>query len=132
MRNIKEYKVLKAQAEENRKQRESLDYKLALMELSDKLEFIPEIIQGNKDLCNSIISMPRDEVRIVLADVINSPVFYELFDTVLHKSEKLAKLRKSKALKAEKRKASRFGANKSDSAQTAPSEALELNQNTEN
>ena len=132
MKNIKEYKVLKAQVEENRKQKESLDYKLALMELSDKLESIPEIIQVNKTLCNSLISMPRDEVRIVMTEVINSDEFFKLFDAAINKSEKLAKLRKSKALKAEKRKASKSDANKSDSAQSAPSEAFAFNENTEN
>ncbi|MGN0618295.1 MAG: hypothetical protein ACI4J7_04660 [Ruminiclostridium sp.] len=132
MKNIKEYKALKAQVEESRKQKESLDSKLALMELADKLESIPEIIQGNKTLCERLLHMPRDEARIVLADVINSTVFIELFDATLNKSEKLAKLRKSKALKAEKRKASRSDANKLASAQTAPSEAFTLNDNTEN
>ena len=77
---------------------------LCTIELSDKLKCVVETVQRSEFLSGKITSLPGDEVRIVMNEVINSHEFISLFERTLESSSKLAELRRNKAEKAEKRK----------------------------
>ncbi len=77
-------------------------------ELSEKLACITDVIEKDKSLCKQICDLPRDEVRIVMNEVINSPEFHELFGCVLTTSSRLSELRRKKELKAMNKAAQAF------------------------
>lgn len=79
---------------------DALERKYVKAELSEKLACITDVIEKDKDLCKQICDLPRDEVRIVMNEVINSPAFHELFESVLTTSPRLSELRRRKELKA--------------------------------
>lgn len=68
-------------------------------------EILKKTYLDNEELCKMIASMPRDEVVIVLDEILNSVNFANVFKNAIITSEKLDNLRKSKAAKAERRKA---------------------------
>ncbi len=79
------------------KQKEADKAKMIMLkeELNKKLDCVTDIVINNESLCKEIISLPRDEVKVVMTDIICSPAFDELFKVALN-SEKLASLRASK------------------------------------
>ncbi len=68
-------------------------------------ESFKNITLNNEELCKMIASMPRDEAVIVLNEILNSANFVAVFKHAINSSHKLDNLRKSKAAKAEQRKA---------------------------
>ena len=62
----------------------------------------------NEFLCDIIVSMPTDEVGILLNEIIISDGFAALLEDVSKNSARLAELRAGKAAKAEKRKHDSF------------------------
>lgn len=88
-----------------RRQKEFDKFKKTVIknELEEKLKCVTDEIMKNKELCDKICSMPNDEVKVVMNDIIRSTVFGDLFETSLN-GPNLAALRASKAAKAEKRK----------------------------
>lgn len=101
---MKKKKEIKRELIKKEKERDALERDLAKAELSDKLSCVTDIVVKNKNLCEKINALPSDEVKIVMDEIINSPAFDELIDTVLCGSTRLEALRISKAEKAAKRK----------------------------
>lgn len=97
-------KEIKKELAKKKKETEALRKELTKAELSDKLSCITDIIGRNEILCSKINALPSDEVKSVMDEIIGSPAFDDLIDTVLCGSTRLAALRRSKAEKAEKRK----------------------------
>ena len=101
MNNKKEIKKALALSNKNTNQ---LKKELCMLELDDKLKCVTSAVQRSEFLSGKIISLPGDELRIVMNEVINSPEFISLFERTLESSTRLAALRRNKAVKAEKRK----------------------------
>ena len=101
MGNRKEIKqqLLKIQKEEQKKMQEYV-----VSELEEKLECIPTLIYQNKAMCDTILSLPNDELKIVLKEIFSSTEFINWFKATIEGSTELAKRRQSKVDKAEKRK----------------------------
>ena len=73
-------------------------------ELKEKLECLPTLIYQNEALCNTIISLPNDELKIILKEIFSSDEFFNWFNATIEGSTALAERRRSKINKAEKRK----------------------------
>lgn len=101
MRNQKEVEKELALSDKNNNK---LKKELCSIKLSKKLPCVVDAVQRSEFLCGKIISLPGDELRIVMNEVINSPEFISLFKRTLESSTRLAALRRNKAVKAEKRK----------------------------
>lgn len=86
------------------KEADKLQKELVAIKLSEKLHCVTDAVQRSEFLSGKITSLPSDEVRIVMNEVINSHEFISLFERTLESSTKLAALRRNKAAKAEKRK----------------------------
>ena len=101
MGNRKEIKqqLLKIQKEEQKKMQEYV-----VSELEEKLECLPTLIYQNEAMCNIILSLPNDELKIVLKEIFSSTEFINWFKATIEGSTELAKKRQSKVDKAEKRK----------------------------
>ena len=101
MGNRKEIKqqLLKIQKEEQKKMQEYV-----VSELEEKLECLPTLIYQNEVMCNIILSLPNDELKIVLKEIFSSTEFINWFKATIEGSTELAKKRQSKVDKAEKRK----------------------------
>ncbi|MBQ7981058.1 MAG: hypothetical protein IJ305_05545 [Oscillospiraceae bacterium] len=101
MGNKKEIKqqLLKIQKEEQKKMQEYV-----VSELEEKLECLPTLIYQNEAMCNIILSLPNDELKIVLKEIFSSTEFINWFKVTIEGSTELAKRRQSKVDKAEKRK----------------------------
>ena len=101
MGNRKEIKqqLLKIQKEEQKKMQEYV-----VSELEEKLECLPTLIYQNEAMCNIILSLPNDELKIVLKEIFSSTEFINWFKATIEGSTELAKRRRSKVDKAEKRK----------------------------
>ncbi len=99
-----EKEEIKKEISKREKETEALKKEYVKAELNDKLCCVTDIIVRNKNLCSKTNALPSDEVKIVMDEIIGSPAFDELIDTVLCGSTRLAALRRSKAGKAEKRK----------------------------
>ena len=104
------YKEIKKDLALKQKETKKLEKELAKAELDNKLSCITDIIYKNKNLCNTIIAMPGDEVKLVMSEIINSTEFMKIFEAAFN-SESLSVLRKNKAEKAEKRKIVKADAN---------------------
>ncbi|MCI7349587.1 MAG: hypothetical protein MSH60_02420 [Ruminococcus sp.] len=101
---MKKKNEIKRELIKKEKERDALERDLAKAELSDKLSCVTDFVVKNKSLCEKINALPGDEVKIVMDEIINSPAFDALIDTVLCGSTRLAALRRSKAEKAARRK----------------------------
>ena len=101
MGNRKEIKqqLLKIQKEEQKKMQEYV-----VSELEEKLECLPTLIYQNEAMCSVILSLPNDELKIVLKEIFSSTEFINWFKATIEGSTELAKKRQSKVDKAEKRK----------------------------
>ena len=101
MGNRKEIKqqLLKIQKEEQKKMQEYV-----VSELEEKLECLPTLIYQNEAMCSIILSLPNDELKIVLKEIFSSTEFINWFKATIEGSTELAKKRQSKVDKAEKRK----------------------------
>ena len=101
MGNRKEIKqqLLKIQKEEQKKMQEYV-----VSELEEKLECLPTLIYQNEAMCSVILSLPNDELKIVLKEIFSSTEFINWFKATIEGSTELAKRRQSKVDKAEKRK----------------------------
>ena len=101
MGNRKEIKqqLLKIQKEEQKKMQEYV-----VSELEEKLECLPTLIYQNGAMCSIIRSLPNDELKIVLKEIFSSTEFINWFKATIEGSTELAKKRRSKVDKAEKRK----------------------------
>ena len=101
MGNRKEIKqqLLKIQKEEQKKMQEYV-----VSELEEKLECLPTLIYQNEAMCSIILSLPNDELKIVLKEIFSSTEFINWFKATIEGSTELAKRRRSKVDKAEKRK----------------------------
>ena len=101
MGNRKEIKqqLLKIQKEEQKKMQEYV-----VSELEEKLECLPTLIYQNEAMCSIILSLPNDELKIVLKEIFSSTEFINWFKATIEGSTELAKRRQSKVDKAEKRK----------------------------
>ena len=66
---------------------------------------LKKISLKSEELCEIIGTMPSDEAVIVLDEILNSVNFANVFKNAIITSEKLNNSRKSKAAKAERRKA---------------------------
>lgn len=97
-------KDIKKELARMNKESDKLLKELCTIELSNKLKCVVDTIQRSELLSGKITSLPSDEVRVVMTEVINSPEFISLFERTLESSSKLAELRRNKAEKAEKRK----------------------------
>lgn len=73
-------------------------------ELKEKFECLPTLIYQNEAMCSTILSLPNDELKIVLKEIFSSTEFINLFKATIEGSTELAKKRQSKVDKAEKRK----------------------------
>lgn len=73
-------------------------------ELEEKLECLPTLIYQNEAMCSTILSLPNDELKIVLKEIFSSTEFINWFKATIEGSTELAKKRQSKIDKAEKRK----------------------------
>ncbi len=124
------YKEIKKDLALKQKETKKLEKELAKVELNNKLSCVTDIIYKNKNLCNTIISLPSDEVRLVMSEIINSIEFIKLFDDVL-KCESLSNLRKTKLEKAEKRKAVKGDNNQPTSTSFGTSEQFALSEQAE-
>ena len=101
MGNRKEIKqqLLKIQKEEQKKMQEYV-----VSELEEKLECLPTLIYQNEAMYSVILSLPNDELKIVLKEIFSSTEFINWFKATIEGSTELAKKRQSKVDKAEKRK----------------------------
>lgn len=101
MGNRKEIKqqLLKIQKEEQKKMQEYV-----VSELKEKLECLPTLIYQNEAMCSIILSLPNDELKIVLKEIFSSTEFINWFKATIEGSTELAKKRQTKVDKAEKRK----------------------------
>ena len=97
-REIKQ-QLLKIQKEEQKKMQEYV-----VSELEEKLECLPTLIYQNEAMCRIILSLPNDELKIVLKEIFSSTEFINWFKATIEGSTELAKKRQSKVDKAEKRK----------------------------
>lgn len=97
-------KDIKKELARMHKESDKLLKELCTIELNDKLKCVTDAVQRSEFLSGKIISLPGDELRIVMNEVINSPEFISLFERTLESSTRLAALRRNKAVKAEKRK----------------------------
>ena len=66
---------------------------------------LKKISLKSEELCEIIGTMPSDEAVIVFDEILNSANFVAVFKHAINSSHKLDNLRKSKAAKAERRKA---------------------------
>ena len=87
---------------EKEKQKAQQEY--VVSELEEKLECLPTLIYQNEAMCNIILSLPNDELKIVLKEIFSSTEFINWFKATIEGSTELAKRRRSKVDKAEKRK----------------------------
>ncbi len=97
-------KELKARLEKNQRENEEILKKIKLETLNQKVKFDPELILNNDGLYDLIIDLPKSELNIVINEVICSSELTELFEKTISTSSKLARARKSKEDKAEKRR----------------------------
>lgn len=100
----KEYAIKQKEQALKQKESDKLQKELVMIKLCEKLQCVTDAVQRSEFLSGKIISMPGDELRIVMNEVINSPEFISLFERTLESSTRLAALRRNKAVKAEKRK----------------------------
>ncbi|MGN0604347.1 MAG: hypothetical protein ACI4I2_10225 [Oscillospiraceae bacterium] len=101
---MREQKEVEKELALSDKNNNKLKKELCSIKLSKKLQCVTDAVQRSEFLSGKIISMPGDELRIVMNEVINSPEFISLFERTLESSTRLAALRRNKAVKAEKRK----------------------------
>jgi len=87
---------------EKEKQKAQQEY--VVSELEEKLECLPTLIYQNEAMCSVILSLPNDELKIVLKEIFSSTEFINWFKATIEGSTELAKRRRSKVDKAEKRK----------------------------
>lgn len=87
---------------EKEKQKAMQEY--VVDELKEKLECLPTLIYQNEAMCSTILSLPNDELKIVLKEIFSSTEFINWFKATIEGSTELAKRRQSKVDKAEKRK----------------------------
>ena len=87
---------------EKEKQKAQQEY--VVSELEEKLECLPTLIYQNEAMCSIILSLPNDELKIVLKEIFSSTEFINWFKATIEGSTELAKKRQSKVDKAEKRK----------------------------
>ncbi len=101
MGNRKEIKqrLSKLEKEKQKAQQEYVEDKL-----KEKLECLPTLIYQNEAMCNIILSLPNNELKIVLKEIFSSTEFINWFKATIEGSTELAKKRRSKIDKAEKRK----------------------------
>lgn len=99
--------------------------------ITSKLSCITDIFIKNKMLCDTIVSLPSDEVKIVLSEALNSTEFINSVNNSLSKSEKLCELRERKSAKAEKRKAVKGDKNQPTSTSFDTSEQFALSEQAE-
>lgn len=101
---------LKKQLKQARKEADKINRAIVEAKISDKLKCITSIVMRSEFFCDRIVSMPTDEVGILLNEIINSDGFAALLEDVSKNSARLAELRAGKAAKAEKRKHDSFSA----------------------
>lgn len=101
---MREQKEVEKELALSDKNNNRLKKELCSIKLSKKLQCVTDAFQHSEFLSGKITSLPSDEVRIVMNEVINSHEFISLFERTLESSTKLAALRRNKAAKAEKRK----------------------------
>ena len=87
---------------EKEKQKAQQEY--VVSELEEKLECLPTLNYQNEAMCSVILSLPNDELKIVLKEIFSSTEFINWFKATIEGSTELAKRRRSKVDKAEKRK----------------------------
>ncbi len=78
-----------------------------MSQLTKRLSYAAGAIAKNGALCEALTSLPCDEARIVLEEVIQSEEFSVAFNRVMNESTRLSKVRRDKYERAEKRKAKR-------------------------
>lgn len=101
---MREQKEVEKELALSDKNNNRLKKELCSIKLSKKLQCVTDAFQHSEFLSGKITSLPSDEVRVVMNEVINSHEFISLFECTLESSTKLVALRRNKAVKAEKRK----------------------------
>ena len=101
---MREQKEVEKELALSDKNNNRLKKELCSIKLSKKLQCVTDAFQHSEFLSGKITSLPSDEVRVVMNEVINSHEFISLFERTLESSTRLAALRRNKAAKAEKRK----------------------------
>lgn len=72
-------------------------------QLDDKLKDISTFIMKNDKLTETILSLPNDEVKCILNEMLASDKFAALFENTIENSTELAALRKRKSDKKARR-----------------------------
>lgn len=86
------------------------------------------VVLENEDLCSIVASLSANEAAIVFNEILNSTKFLSVFSNAANTSPKLNAFRKSKAAKAERRKAKQTQETLSE--QTVISESTDISGDT--